>query len=53
MKENNITTDLKTDKPEPLGMEHFYFPLGLLSVGLLLATLCLLAEIIIKWSGNR
>ena len=53
MKENNITTDIKTDKPGPLGMEHFYFPLGLLSVGLLLAALCLVAEIIIKWRGKQ
>ena len=39
------------DKPEPLRMEHFYFPLGILFFGLLLAAISLLAEIIIK--GRR
>ena len=34
------------DDPEPLRMEHFYFPLGLWIVGLLLSTIFLLAEII-------
>ena len=34
-------------EPEPLRMEHFYFPLGLWLVGILLSVLCLLAEIII------
>ena len=35
------------DEPEKLRMEHFYFPLGLLVVGILLSVLCLLAELII------
>ena len=35
------------DQPEPLRMEHFYFPLGLWLVGILLSVLCLLAELII------
>ena len=34
------------DGLEPLGMEHFYFPLGLLLAGLFISILCLLAEII-------
>ena len=34
------------DDPEPLRMEHFYLPLGLWIVGLLLSTIFLLAEII-------
>ena len=34
-------------EPEPLGLEHFYFPLVMLLVGLLLSLFCLLAEIII------
>ena len=34
------------DDPEPLRVEHFYFPLGTLLVGLLLSVFCLLAEII-------
>ena len=33
--------------PQPLGMEHFYFPLGLWLAGLLLSVIFLLAEIII------
>ena len=35
------------DKPEPLRMEHFYFPLGLWLGGLLLSAIFLLTEIII------
>ena len=35
------------DKPVPLEMEHFYFPLGLWLVGMLLSVFCLLTEIII------
>ena len=34
-------------EPEPLRMDHFYFPLGLWVVGILLSVLCLLAELII------
>ena len=34
-------------EPKPLGMEHFYFPLGLWLAGLFLSTIFLLAEIII------
>ena len=41
------------DKPEPLEMEHFYFPLGLWTTGLVISALCLLAEIIVKCFGNR
>ena len=33
------------DEPEPLRMEHFYFPLGLWLVGLGLSIIFLLAEI--------
>ena len=36
----------RDDKPEPLTMEHFYFPLGLWLAGLLLSAFLLLAEII-------
>ena len=32
-------------KPEALRMEHFYFPLGLLFVGILVSILCFIAEI--------
>ena len=36
------------DDPEPLRMEHFYFPLGLWLAGLLISVIFLLAEIIIN-----
>ena len=36
------------DKPEPLEMEHFYFPLGLWLAGLIVSTIFLLAEIIVN-----
>ena len=35
------------DDPEPLRMEHFYFPLGLWLGGLILSAIFLLAEIFI------
>ena len=35
------------DESEALEREHFYFPLGLWLVGILLSVFCLLAEIII------
>ena len=35
------------DDPEPLRMEHFYFPLGLWLAGLILSAIFLLTEIII------
>ena len=37
----------KYDRPEPLTMEHIYFPLGLWLAGLLISTILLLTEIII------
>ena len=36
------------DKPEPLEMEHFYFPLGLWLAGLVISAIFLLAEIILN-----
>ena len=36
------------DKPEPLEMEHFYFSLGLWTLGLVISTIFLLAEIFIR-----
>ena len=46
-----IGVDFKVEKgeddPEPLTMEHIYFPLGLWLAGLLISTILLLAEIII------
>ena len=41
------------DKPEPLEMEHFYFPLGLWSAGLVISLICLLAEIILNYIRKR
>ena len=41
------------DKPEPLRLEHFYFPLGLWLAGVVVSLLCLLAEIINKWRENQ
>ena len=35
-----------SDKPEALRMEHFYLPLGILFVGLVLSAIFFLAEII-------
>ena len=35
------------DKPKPLELKHFYFPLGMWLVGILLSAIFLLAEIII------
>ena len=41
------------DKPEPLAMENFYFPLGLWLAGLIVSVIFLLAEIIIKYFENQ
>ena len=41
------------DKPEPLEMEHFYFPLGLWLAGLVISVICLLAEIILNYIRKR
>ena len=43
----------ENDGPEPLGLEHFYFPLALCLVGLLLSALCLVAEIIFIPRANQ
>ena len=37
---------VEDDEPEPLRMEHFYFPLGLLVSGTLLSILSFITEII-------
>ena len=44
---------INRDKPEPLAMEHFYFPLGLWLAGIILSAIFLLAEIIMKRLGNQ
>ena len=38
----------RDDKPEPLRMEHFYLPLGMWFVGLLISLFCFIAEFIIN-----
>ena len=37
------------DEPRPLKMEHFYFPLGALLVGILLSLFCFIVEIIFHY----
>ena len=44
--EVDFKTEEEVAKPEPLRMEHFYFPLGMWLVGILLSAVFLLAEII-------
>ena len=41
------------DKPEHLEMEHFYFPLGLWTAGLVISTIFLLAEMFIRRKFKR
>ena len=45
--EVHFKAEEEDDDPEPLRMEHFFFPLGLWLVGLILSAIFLLAEIII------
>ena len=40
------------DDPKPLRMEHFYFPLSLLLIGVVLSVFFLLAELIIHCRGK-
>ena len=46
--EVDFKEDPENDKPEPLEMQHFYFPLGRWSAGLVVSTIFLLAEIIVN-----
>ena len=39
--------EVEDDEPEPLRMEHFYFPLGLWLVGLILSAIFLLTEVML------
>ena len=41
------------DKPEPLEMEHFYFPLVLWTAGLVISTIFLLAEMFTRRKSKR
>ena len=47
--EVGFTEEEPDDEPEPLRMEHFYFPLGLWMVGILLSLSCFAGEIIIHY----
>ena len=49
----DLLNQIPRDKPEPLAMEHFYFPLGLWLAGVILTAIFVLAEIIIKRLGNQ
>ena len=49
----DLLNQIPRDKPEPLAMEHFHFPLGLWLAGIILSAIFLLAEIIIKRLGNQ
>ena len=51
--EVHFKVEAPDDKPEPLAMEHFHFPLGLWLAGLVISLLCLLAEIINKYRENQ
>ena len=42
----NLPKFEEVGKPEPLRMEHFYFPFGLWFAGTMISLLCFLAEII-------
>ena len=46
IEENKELVEIETDKAEPLRMEHFYFPLGIWMVGILISLLFFIAEII-------
>ena len=48
MKESHFNEEEEEEPLEPLRMEHFYFPLLLLTVGLGLSALTFIAEIIFK-----
>ena len=44
--------EVEVDEAEPLRMEHFYFPLGLWLVGLILSAIFLLTEIMLHRRGK-
>ena len=54
MSANEVPFNAKEEdgEPKPLEMEHFYFPLGLWLVGILLSVFSFLAEIIIHRLGK-
>ena len=53
MNEVSFKEEDQDNEPKPLGMEHFYFPLGLWLAGLVVSVICLLAEIIVNYIRKR
>ena len=51
LKDMPFSEENEEESREALRMEHFYFPLLLLTTGLVLSTLSFIAEIIIKPRG--
>ena len=50
--EVSFSEKVEESKPEPLGLEHFHFPLGLWILGILLSIFFFLAEIIFHRIGR-
>ena len=50
--EVDFKQEKEDDDPEPLRMEHFYFPLGLWLGGLILSAIFLLTEMILHRRGK-
>ena len=51
--ENRELLEIETDEAEPLRMEHFHLPLGILMVGIVISLLFFIAEIIKhRWGGH-
>ena len=48
-----FSEEAEDEDPEPLTMDYFYFPLGLLTGGLVLSTVAFLVEIVIKRCQDR
>ena len=53
IEENEDLLEIETNEPEPLKMEHFHLPLGMLIVGTIISFLFFIAEIIThRWGGH-
>ena len=53
IRKNKELLEIETDEPEPLRMEHFHLPLGILMVGIVISLLFFIAEIIKhRWGGH-
>ena len=51
--EVHFKEEAQDTEPKPLGLEHFYFPLGLWLAEVVVSVIFLLAEIIIKLRENQ